>query len=68
MKLYIQCCKVSDPTFWVEAIGAVVNEGDDEWRLMDDIERPSISYDFLSMGEALRFAQENKITVLIPKA
>ena len=64
MKLYIQRCKVSDPTFWIEAKGAVVKEGDDEWRLMDDIERPSFSYDFLSMEEALRFAQENNITVM----
>ena len=67
MKLYIQRCKVTDPTFWIEANGAVVNEGDDEWRLIDDIERPSFSYDFLSMAEAFRFAQENNIRVVIPK-
>jgi hypothetical protein len=40
MELYIQCCKVTDPTFWLESNGAVVMEGDPEWRLLDDIERP----------------------------
>ena len=67
MELYIQRCAVSDPTFWLEANGAVVQEGDDEWRLMDDIECPSFSYDFLSMAEAFSFAQENGITVVIPR-
>ena len=66
-KLYLKRSEVSDPTFWMEACGIAVSHGDEEWHLMDDESDPSSAYAFLSMAQAFRFAQDNNITVMIPR-